>query len=363
MLRSDFRDNRHGMRSLAGAGSGGRPSVGQLTIDDLPRQESSFGAGMRRVRHQIRDIEITPGEGDAAAGEIRAVAAVTFPAERSRRSPVAQSRPFAQSRPRPSTLDAVVLGLQVAESYLTHSRSLTAAQRRAGWVRRIDLRAGAAPQQVQQDLGEVRLRARHLLMTEPQRGCAVSAFDCRVGTFKVSCEIEHAAGRARPETGVYADIEEILGPPETRYYGAGWRSRALAVQDIELQLPELQADADFTVIPVPDDPACEGLGADYQPTESAVDAVLGLGQLAQALLYELDGIDRQRGAAIWMRRIAGCCGWPGYPSACAFLGVAKVIRTSLVTIGETTWRTADLSTAFGGLTGTCSLALQLPDCA
>src|SRR5262249_52957763 len=90
------------------------------------------------------------------------------------------------------------------------------------------------------------------------------------------------------------------------------------------------------------------------------DAVLGLGQLAQALLYELDGIDRQRGAAIWMRRISGSCGRPGKPSSSAFRGAAKLTRTRLVTFGETTRRTGELSTAFGDMTGTCALALQLP---
>jgi hypothetical protein len=237
---------------------------------------------------------------------------------------------------------------------------LSGAQRRAGWVRRIDLRAGAAPQE---DLGEVPIRASHLETVEQQGGGVVSAFECRVGPIRVGCEIEHAAGRARPEAGVYADIEEILGPSQTRYYGAGWRSRALAVHDIELRMSELQADADFAVVPVPDDQACEGLGADYQPTESAVDAVLGVGQLAQALLYELDGIDRQRGAAMWMRRISGRCGRPGVPSSNAFLGVAKITRMRLATIDRTAWRTAELSTAFGAMTGTCSLALRLPDCA
>jgi len=317
--------------------------------DALLRQES-FGAAMRRAQHQVGDIEIKPGED--GAGEIHAVATITFPKW--------SGTSLAEARPHLSTLDALVLGLQLAESYLVHSRSLTGAQRRAGWVRRIDLRAGTAPQE---DLGEVPLRARLLHTIEQEGGRAVSAFDCRVGTIEVSCEIEHAAGQLWPETGVYAGIEEILGPPQTRYYGAGWRSRTLAVRDIGLQLPELQADADFAVVPVPDDPAREGLGADYQPTESAIDAVLGLGQLAQALLYELDGIDPQRGAAIRMRRISGHCGRPGIPASSAFLGVAKITRTSLVTISGTTWRTAELRTAFGGMTGTCSFVLQLPDCA
>jgi hypothetical protein len=352
VLRSDLRDNLHGLGLPALAGAGRLPSAARPAIDDQPRQESSFGAGMRRAQHRIGDIEITPGEG--GAGHIRAVAAITFPARRSRRSPARQSRPHL------STLDALVLALQAAEAYLTHSRSLTGAQRRASWVRRIDLRAGASPLE---ELGDVPLQATHRHTVQQEGGCAVSAFDCRVGTIKVSCEIEHAAGQVWPETGVYADIEEILGPPETRYYGAGWRSRALAVRDIELQLPELQADADFAVLPVPDDPACEGLGADYQPVESAVDAVLGIGQLAQALLYELDGIDPQRGAAMWMRRISALCGRPGIPASSAFLGVAKINRTRLVKVGETTWRTADLRTAFGGMTGTCSLALQIPQAA
>jgi hypothetical protein len=62
-----------------------------------------------------------------------------------------------------------------------------------------------------------------------------------------------------------------------------------------------------------------------------------------------------------MRRISGRCAPPGNRSSSAFLGVAKVTRTSLVPIGGTTWRTAELRTAFGGMTGTCSLVLQLPE--
>jgi hypothetical protein len=76
VLKFDLRDSSLGLRTPVGAGAGRRLSAAPPAGDDLPGQES-FGAGMRLAQHQVGDIEITPGED--GAGEIRAVAAITFP--------------------------------------------------------------------------------------------------------------------------------------------------------------------------------------------------------------------------------------------------------------------------------------------
>ena len=317
---------------------------------DLPEPAGpSLGEVFRRVEHRVRDVEVSPGE--AGAGHISAVAAVDYPLEVSA---------GAQSRPHVSTFDALVIGLQLAEAYLTHSLSLTGPHRRAMWVQRIVMRAGAAPQE---DLRNIPVHATLVDTSNlPEGGCA-STFDCRIGNIKVQVGIGHASGRARSAGGSYADLEDILGPAGTRYYGSGYRMRTMSVQDVEVDLPCRRAEAMFVIGPAPDGAVCEGLGADYQPSESAVDGLAGLLRLIQLLLCRLDGVDRNQGITVWMRRIEIDCGGPGTPRSGAVRGSTSTSRTRLLNLGGATWRNSEIVARFGDMSGRCVVAHQLPDCA
>jgi hypothetical protein len=303
----------------------------------------------RRAQHRVRDVAVSPGDG--GAGHISAVATVEYPLA---------EHGLEQSRPHVSTSDALVIGLQLAEAYLTHTLSLTGAHRRAMWVRRIVMRAGAAPLE---DLRGIAVHATHLDTAElPAGGCA-SNFDCRVGNIKVQVGIGHPAGLARAAGGSYADLEDILGPAETRYYGAGYRLRTLSAQDVQVNLPGRRVDALFTIDPVPGGALRDGLGADYQPSESAVDGVVGLLQLVQLLLCRLDGVDRDQGVTVWMRRIEINCGRPAAPGIRAVTGATATTRSRLLSLGGQTWRNTEIVGQFGGMTGRCVVAHQLPDAA
>jgi len=106
--------------------------------------------------------------------------------------------------------------------------------------------------------------------------------------------------------------------------------------------------------------AGEGLGAGYEPSGSVVDAVVGLAQLAQILLYRLDGIDRGRSKTLWMRRLAVASPGPGGPSSSAIAGSIAVARTTMLKLGDATWRNSELIGEFGDLRVTCVVAHQLP---
>ncbi len=93
-----------------------------------------------------------------------------------------------------------------------------------------------------------------------------------------------------------------------------------------------------------------------------VDALVCSAQLAQVLLYRLDGIDRSHSDTLWMRRLTLASETARSVSVgTEFTPVVTARRTSVVTMGGSLWRSADLElTGFGGLTATCRVAHRLP---
>ena len=79
-----------------------------------------------------------------------------------------------------------------------------------------------------------------------------------------------------------------------------------------------------------------------EPSESAVDGLVGLLQLIQLLLCRLDGVDRNQGITVWMRRIEIDCGAPGTPRSSAVRGSTSTTRTRLLNLGGATWRNSEI---------------------
>ena len=142
------------------------------SIDDIlgPREKRFFGAGFRKVSHQIRDIEIGDNEGE---GYVKAKVSVLYPNDWSKKSKDIELRPHL------SSIDALVLSVQLNEIYLSTKYGLGEHQRRKMWLRHFVMKAGAT---AQTDLNEFGVSMRHLeTITASDTLCGnISIFECKI---------------------------------------------------------------------------------------------------------------------------------------------------------------------------------------
>jgi hypothetical protein len=314
------------------------------SIDDHlgPAQGRFFGHGFKRVAHSVRDVEVR-------RASITATAGLSYPADWS-------SKSSGSLRPHLSSVDALVLAVQLAEAHLAHTRGLDVGQRRRTWLRSFDMRGGRVPQE---NLAALPVQAIQL----GTRG-GVSTYSCLIGTLGVTCEIGHDAANGS-HAGVsaeaaYEDLDSLLGTAEGRYYGAGFRRRAQRIADVRVA-PDGEAIAATVAVADPDGAPDDGLGGAYGPAPSMLDGLVCLAQLAQALAYRLDGIERGQSHTLWMRRLAQSTAAPPLPATGPVAATVALQRSRVLAFGDGRWRTLDVAGELHGIRARSSIAHQLPE--
>jgi hypothetical protein len=158
-----------------------------------------FGAGYRRVEHQVHSVVV-----DHDTSSISAGAVVGYPADWSTKSSRRKLVPHL------STIDAAVLSVVLAESHLTAAFALSDEQRRAMWLRRLVIKAGVAPQE---QLEGFQISARHRETAERPDGTALSILDCQLGGLRTRAEIVHERRAVIGASGRTALPDDLLGDP------------------------------------------------------------------------------------------------------------------------------------------------------
>ncbi|SNX66042.1 avirulence D protein (AvrD) [Streptomyces sp. TLI_55] len=337
--------------------AGARLSV--AAIDDYlgPGEHRYFGAGFRRVRHRLEAIRVSrrPDSTEATAH-----ASVTYPAHWS-------AKGTGELLPHLSSVDTLALGAQLAEILLGHAYGLDAGARSRMWLRAVSLRAGVHPQE---DLADIPVHG-VFRPAESERvadGLLASSLDVRIGSMEVRCEIQHeVAGGYRPDRAEarHPSAEDALGEPCRRYFAELFRHRDQRVTHLTVDRDARRVDATVRITPAPGEsdsrPRPTGLESAYLPSASMIDAITVTGQLAQVLLYELDGIDRGDSDTLWLRKAALSTRMPLRALDQAFPVHARIEDTRLLIIADDTWRVCELGYAFHGITGRFSVAHRLPD--
>jgi hypothetical protein len=311
-----------------------------------------FGEGFRKVRHRLGDAEVVV----AGDGRLQVVArgTLTYPQNWSVKT-------TGSLTPHLSTIDAFVMAVEASELLLVRVYGLGPRERSRAWIRSADFRAGATPQE---DLGDFPVSA-SIATTRPNGGplglTFVSELDCRIGSVKVRMSIEHDVARIRHEVGAIGAPDEVLGESSARFYGAGYTARRHVIDDVRRE-GEATVSARVRIDGWGDDRAlCDDLGGEYRPAVSIVDAMTAQPQIAQALLYDLDGIDRSESHTLWMRRAAVTATTPHRAIEAPFTMIATVARSRLTPVGGVTFRSTDFVGSFQGLACSYSLAHQLPE--
>jgi hypothetical protein len=347
-----------------GTAPGTAPGGRRLTlasVDDYlgPGDRRFFGSGYRRVRHELVDLVVAAGPG--ATPRVSATATVEYPRDWSTKAGV-------DMRPHLSSVDILVLGVQLGEALLTHVRGLDEAERRSSWLRSVKLRAGLEPQEDLVGLpASATVRQVQPVAEDPRR--AVSVVDTQVGAMKARCEIEHPAGRG-PDAGgdpsgeaTYPTIEDVLGPAAARHFGDGFKAKRPLVHDVDVDLEASEARASVAVEaagPEAIGAVSAGLEGDHQPGLSMVDCFVTDLQLAQVLMYELDGISRADSNTLWMLRTVMTAASPDRPWTAPVPATTTVAGKQLLPVGDRTYRTVDIVGGCGGVELRASLAHALP---
>ncbi|MFD8009707.1 AvrD family protein [Streptomyces sp. NPDC058955] len=322
-----------------------------------PAEQRFFGRGFRRVAYDLGELRVTSGPG--TEGRVRAVTTVgvRYPADWSRKTDGTDLRPHF------STVDGIVVAAQLAEACLGGR----GAGLRDGWLRSVRLTAGSRPQE---DLDALPAEA-VVRRTEPatdRSGWVVSHVDCAVGTMRIRCEVEHpappsvtAGSPAAADLVAAPGWEGLLGPAPDRYFGTGFTTRRQHVRGVEIDHAALGATATLTLehedgAPVP----TAGLEGAHQPSVSVVDAFVTALQLAQVMLYDLDGMRRQDSNTLWMRQTTLTAERPDRPSA-GIPVTTRIADPGLLRMGDATWRTLDVVGELGGIRVRSAVAHQLPE--
>ncbi|MET8976484.1 AvrD family protein [Streptomyces sp. NPDC004539] len=332
-------------------------TAGPLVVGDIqdylgPAGERFFGSGFRRVRQRLTALALT---GDQESTEVTATASVAYPADWS-------AKGTGGLVPHLSSIDALVLAARTAELLLTHAYVLDTGARSRMWLRRVVIRAGGRPQE---DLARLPVHgtARPAESVTVADGLRTSVVRVSIGSMDVRCEVQHEDqdGYRPPQDALYEDADTALGDPAGQYYAELFRHRAHRVTRLAVDAAAGRADAEAALTPAPGESAGTGLEAAYAPSASMVDAIAVMGQLAQVLMYELDGLTRGGSDTLWLRRAELATDLPLRAVDRAFPVHARVADTRLVDIDADRWRVCDLAYGFHGITGTFSVTHRLPD--
>ncbi|RLK55086.1 AvrD family protein [Actinokineospora cianjurensis] len=324
------------------------PAPPRPTVDDYlgDGDKRFFSAGYRRVGYHFGPV--TTEVATARDAAVRTTVGLTYPTDWSKKSAGVDLRPHL------STIDAILFGVGLAELCVVSAFGADDEARRAMWVRRVRIRAGQSPEE---DLRQLPLSARLTeTAAEPGGLSTVSTVDCQVGSMRVRCELVHAGGAVRPGKDQYDGPDALLGPAADRYYGTGFARVRHSLEDLSLDVPNTAAEA--TVRWEPSD-ATAGVEGAYQPAPTMVEAFATGLQLAQVLLYEMDGMRRSGSNTLWMRSTTLTATRPAGGTGPLALRTT-LANTGLIEMNGGVWRTADIHTDLAGIRFTCAVAHALP---
>jgi len=324
------------------------------SIDDClgPSRQRFFGGGFKRVLHDVRDVGISAD--DDGRGVLRARASLSYPADWSTKANDTSLRPHL------STVDALLLAIQLTEVYLTHAGDFELEQRRRMWLRSFTMRAGATPTE---NLGDFPIEAMHVdREPAPFTLCGeISTFACVIGAIKVRCTIEHEPVRTLRLGGGYSSVDEVLGCETRRYYGTGYKQRDQLMRAVEFDPDRRQVEALVSVVgPTGSDLPDLGFGGEYQPSVSPLESLTVLAQLSQVLLYETDRLTRDETKTMWMRSVTMESLTPYHSVKYPSVAGVKATNVKTLNLGGGVWRAFDVDAQFQGFRFTSALAHELP---
>ncbi|MFZ2172541.1 MAG: AvrD family protein [Rhodococcus sp. (in: high G+C Gram-positive bacteria)] len=322
-------------------------STVQPSLDDVlgAADHRYFGRGYKNVNHDLIDLDL--GRSTAPGTEHRAVAVLDYPRRWSEKG----SKELA---PHVSSIDTVALAAALLEAALGYTRRLDPDEQAQVWVSHAKVSAGTRPEE---DLHRVPVSAVVTGVEQLPAGTVATTATFRVGQLRGTMTLIHPAGAGEQHRG---GTDRVPGPSAQvlPFYLGGYKSHTLTARDLTVDSDSVTATVEIDI-----DTTTTFGGAEtaWPRSVSVIDAVLGAAQLSQVLLYRLDGVDRTTSNTLWMRKLELVAAGPDRDAGRPFRGQVRVRRLSTIHRSGAVWRSADLVvTDFGGVTGSCLLAHELP---
>lgn len=253
--------------------------LSSVTLEDAlgPASGRFFGEGYRRVRHTLTDHRWT-------ADVFEGVASVAYPNDWS------VDGAGTGRVPHLSTIDAVVLPLMALETRAVAALGNDDDAQPHLFVSRLTMRAGARPWS---DMEAIPVHLSPDKATSPAFSYAAS-----VGNIKVGISLSFL-----PRAVL---LDNTLGGNGTGHsvYGELYRDVHChsTLTNLHNEADELWASHAFRFSNVEDKEQVTGIEAAYWPAVTAVDYIVTMGQLTQALIARKRGLLRAQGE-LWMRSI------------------------------------------------------------
>jgi hypothetical protein len=301
-------------------------------IDDLLGDGSKrfFGSGYRRVRQLMHRLDVS----DLSRGHTTAI--LDYPEDWSVKKGATPRVPHL------STIDGIAIGVRAA-SCLMAKREVSAGRTpRAAELVRLRLKAGSTPIET---LDKIPVEASYV-----ETSCdGIQHFIVTVGSMSVDVQLRVGSHPSPREPIMPVRPDELVNGFDPRY----WDTR-VTISDTRLDMDALLATATIGVHK-------DRLAGNVPGTVTAVESIVVVAQLVQALLYQLDGIDRSDSDTLWMRwtevsRDPNSC-LPAVGTAPARL---ELQRVQVLTVADETWRTGRLLGHVGGFIVGAAVAHKIP---
>ncbi|MFF4854651.1 AvrD family protein [Streptomyces rubiginosohelvolus] len=294
------------------------------------RDSRFFGEGFKRVTHALTSISVEKDTIEATAG-------IRTPGTWSKKGDSHQ-------RPHLSTLDAMLLGAQLTGLYTAHSFN----HDNSGFsVTAVKVRAGNTPDEEQLDHFPV--TARHLSTKDTPRG-KETVMECHTGSMTVTVTARHNGTHTPDQPGHYPLPEHLPGTWNNAPYGADHHTRSQLLTDLAVDPQALTASGKLTI---------NGQPRDGQHV-TAIDLFVSVLQLAQVLLYDLDGLDRASSNTLWMRRTDITPGLSQETSPASQRLAIRLEDCKQLLTKEGTWRAARIHADHAGIALDCGVVHLLP---
>jgi len=310
------------------------------SIDDLlgPADTRFFGAGYRRIHQSLNDL--APGASDWSRST--GTAQIRYPLDWSRKS-------TGVLRPHLSTVDVIALAVRVAETSVVHRHQLTASQQDALTLDQVSLRAGTTPSE---DLDAVPVSA---VRDARSSDATHASFDCRIGTMKATVLISHRDIGALTDAGIGGGDQVPLVESRLSGFTAAYQTRT---HDIEQVHVDTGSGTCTARVFVRDAGACiDPPGLLTPPT--VMDSIIVIAQLAQALMYAIDDLDRTTSQTLWMRHVTARTPQTMPSLHDTVHASTSLSKTQRVRLGDQSWRVTTMTGTLAGFHLDFSLAHQL----
>ncbi|HHQ6628040.1 TPA: AvrD family protein [Serratia fonticola] len=318
------------------------------SIDEIlgPSENRFFSSGYRRSEHHISNLVLRANT-EEKQHCLEAVVSLSYPRDWSVKNIGMDVTPHL------STIDMLVIAIQMIETHLTCCFDLSQTELQKIHIGEIAIHAGTKPQE---NLNDIPITAT-LRRSEPKHNDPyrfISTYECRVGLMRAVCQVEHPpSGSKKPKELRYRSIDDAVENMQNRYYTTGYKKQKHILSNIILDLTNLTANADVEVLANGDDAYIT-----LPQAASYIDVFVTCAQLAQTLLYSLDGLTRNETSTLWMIRSHFSEGSESVNhemKSKAFISESKIIE-----LNGRKWRNANIIGTLGNKDVRVTFAHALP---